>query len=302
MTIFGGGDREVEFADCWQLDLETFCWHPLPPQGDGPAARKGHVAWVHTPTPPAPTAGDGSDAPGPTMFVFGGCSSRLHGCRPAGDVWRYFGDVWALGLTSRQWRPVSLPTGAGQRVKAASEPREWSYHAACVVGDQAYCIGGGYQDLLSDSLWLFDCAAARDSAGSRPATPPPKPPPPPRGQTLFEYSLGLQPGSPFRRISFTSEAAPIEVQETVVWTRDESLTVEDSIDPTAPPPSAVPAPAPPAGRPITPLTHSASEDGSQLLFPVLSSDSDGEGGGGGDRPGDDGAHGGMADVPLQPVA
>eukprot|EP00667_Euglena_gracilis_P021053 EG_transcript_22922 len=76
MTIFGGGDREVEFADCWQLDLETFCWHPLPPQGDGPAARKGHVAWIHTPTPPAPTAGDGSDAPGPTMFVFGGCSSR----------------------------------------------------------------------------------------------------------------------------------------------------------------------------------------------------------------------------------
>lgn len=58
--------------------------------------------------------------------------------------------------------------------------------------------GGGYQDLLSDSLWLFDCAAARDSAGSRPATPPPKPPPPPRGQTLFEYSLGLQPGLPAR--------------------------------------------------------------------------------------------------------
>ena len=51
IIVFGGGNRDIEFADCWELNLTTCQWKRLQMHGPCPRPRKGHTACINKPSP-----------------------------------------------------------------------------------------------------------------------------------------------------------------------------------------------------------------------------------------------------------
>uniref|UniRef100_A0A7S1I3I4 Uncharacterized protein n=1 Tax=Eutreptiella gymnastica TaxID=73025 RepID=A0A7S1I3I4_9EUGL len=173
MLLFAGGNREVEFGDCWKMNLRTFTWERLRTHGQCPRPRKGHVACISDVPLCSPAAGtcappdatEPGEATGeygqttrllaqesePKMFVFGGSSSagpqRLKGTNSE-DL----DCCYVLGLDSLRWDRIAPVAG--------KRPSKRSYHAACAFEGKLLVIGGGCEALVSGSLWLFDCKTA----------------------------------------------------------------------------------------------------------------------------------------------
>ncbi|KAL7413978.1 hypothetical protein BDY24DRAFT_387057 [Mrakia frigida] len=141
LVIFGGGDGHTALNDTWIFDTSTLTWREIisPPARDenGEVGREGGDAVKRGPVPDRRGYHSGHVVDG-KLVIFGG-----------GNGQKTFDTVEVLDLKTKVWHNISPPPDP-------SRSRKRAYHAAMVIGNLLFVVGGHDSKQYQSDILCFD--------------------------------------------------------------------------------------------------------------------------------------------------